>query len=52
MIKYSIEILYHFNCTLCKKWWSIGDFNLKKNEHLTCPYCGCNQELMKSKKND
>lgn len=34
----SIEILYHFNCVSCKKWWSIGDW--KRSEFLSCPNCG------------
>lgn len=36
--KYSIETLYHFRCTDCDKWWSIGDF--KPCKHLICPHCG------------
>ena len=38
MITYSIEILYHFNCSECKKWWSIGDFDIRSA--IACPFCG------------
>ena len=24
-MKYSIETLYHFNCTECKNWWSYAN---------------------------
>jgi len=37
LITYSIEKLYHFKCSLCHKWWSIGDYD---NRLLTCPFCG------------
>ena len=26
--KFSKEILYHFNCGICNKWWSIADYHL------------------------
>jgi len=38
MITYSVEKLYHFRCSECNKWWSIGDFS--SNGLLMCPYCG------------
>lgn len=38
MIKLSIEKLYHFNCEKFKKWWTIGDWEIK--EKLICPHCG------------
>mgnify|MGYP003151288992 FL=1 len=48
--KFSKEILYHFNCGECNKWWSIADYHLfskdvpKNNEvvpnNIICPYCG------------
>jgi transcription elongation factor Elf1 len=53
--KYSKEILYHFNCGKCNKWWSIADYHLlskdvpKNNKKvpnlLTCPYCGHKEEV-------
>ena len=36
--KVSIEILYHFNCRQCNKWWSIGDFDAAIDS-ISCPYC-------------
>ena len=54
--KFSKEILYHFNCGKCKKWWSIADYHLvsnnapKKEETepnpITCPFCVHTEELM------
>lgn len=35
--KYSIEILYHFQCPN-KHWFSIGDAIL--DEYMFCPKCG------------
>lgn len=43
MIRYSREILYHFNCDECGRWWSIGDYHVIQAETLTCPHCGCEQ---------
>lgn len=37
MIYYSLEKLYHFLCSKCNKWWSIGDW---LGNPLTCPHCG------------
>jgi DNA-directed RNA polymerase subunit RPC12/RpoP len=38
--KFSVEQLFHFNCGECKKWWSIGDFHLLKQDEISCPHCG------------
>lgn len=38
---YTIELLYHFLCCNCNKWWSIGDFNKVKQDRAYCPHCGC-----------
>lgn len=38
-----IEILAHFKCNECRKYWSVGDY-----EHyriITCPHCQANYEL-------
>jgi len=43
MITYSIERLYHFSCTLCFSWWSVGDWEIK--EEMTCPHCGALQSI-------
>lgn len=37
--KRSVEMLTHFNCVYCKKWWSIGDAAQDKHEWF-CPWCG------------
>lgn len=37
--KKSVEILHHFSCGKCKKWWSIGDATKDKKEWF-CPWCG------------
>ena len=41
--KFSIEKLYHFNCGKCKRWWSIGDFDIN-TKTLICPYVDCKHE--------
>lgn len=35
----SVEILHHFSCGACKKWWSIGDA-VKEKKDWFCPWCG------------
>jgi hypothetical protein len=42
--KYSIETLWHFNCSCCGKWWSIGDYQLCEKSKITCPHCGTEAE--------
>jgi rRNA maturation endonuclease Nob1 len=39
MGKISREILYHFRCEACQKWWSIGDAPAGKKSWY-CPWCG------------
>lgn len=39
MIQYSIEELYHFQCSVCKKWWTIGDFEIIGATVISCPFC-------------
>jgi len=53
--KVSKEVLYHFNCGACEKWWSIADHhlisnNVPENEKkvpilIICPHCGHNEEI-------
>jgi hypothetical protein len=38
-LTWSLEKLYHFQCEKCSKWFSIGDFDIKKYKKLTCPLC-------------
>ena len=40
----STEILAHFSCISCDKWWSIGDAPEDKKEWF-CPWCGEKQEF-------
>jgi len=42
---YSIETLYHFNCGVCSKWWSIGDFKMPEDKIIICPHCGDKNKL-------
>ncbi len=37
-MSYSIEKLFHFQCPVCEKWWTIGDAEPGRN--YTCPWCG------------
>jgi DNA-directed RNA polymerase subunit RPC12/RpoP len=53
--RFSKEILYHFNCGKCNKWWSIADYHLFSNNvpedkemvHIliTCPHCGHKEKI-------
>lgn len=43
--KVAIESLYHFNCGICKKWWTIGDAHLNTSNLWYCPWCGTKQLL-------
>jgi hypothetical protein len=43
MITYSKEILYHFHCDECCRWFSIADW--KPDLFLTCPFCDLRQEV-------
>ncbi len=36
----SIEVLSHFACGKCSKWWSIGDAVLEDRTDWFCPWCG------------
>lgn len=38
----SKEMLYHFQCDDCKKWWTIGDAPEDKCDWF-CPWCGHEQ---------
>ena len=43
MINYTVENLYHFQCSLCSHWFSIGDWREKEN--LSCPNCNVSQSV-------
>ena len=40
-MKYSKEIIYHFTCESCQRWWSIALENELTNKEVswTCPWC-------------
>lgn len=42
--KSSTELLVHFNCGACQKWWSVGDAPPDK-ENWFCPWCGTEQKI-------
>lgn len=42
--KVSTEILYHFLCRFCDRWWSIADPPEEPKE-LYCPWCGEKQSF-------
>jgi hypothetical protein len=57
--EYSVEVLYHFNCGVCKNWWSyattpditfmgvlndlLKDLELPKGIDYFCPHCGADE---------
>ena len=49
--EYTVEILYHFNCGVCKNWWSYAttpvylkmELGLPKNIEYYCPHCGADE---------
>ena len=51
--EYTVEVLYHFNCGVCKNWWSYAitpaylitsDLGLPKSMEYYCPNCGADEE--------
>lgn len=40
----SVELLTHYNCGRCDKWFSIGDAPSDRTR-WTCPWCGLEQEF-------
>jgi len=56
--KVSKEILYHFNCGKCSKWWSISDYHLLSlnntedldyNKKIVCPHCEYKEKIIENK---
>ncbi len=45
----SKEILYHFNCGDCDKWWTISDHHLLSKNTITCPHCRAEKEFKEIK---
>ena len=42
-MKVSLELIYHFSCDYCSKWWSVADYSWPKlsegRRYITCPHC-------------
>jgi predicted RNA-binding Zn-ribbon protein involved in translation (DUF1610 family) len=47
--KRSVELLHHFRCYACGKWWSVGDAPLRKTLWF-CPWCGMKEIYAAQKK--
>lgn len=47
MIEYSVEKLYHFSCSNCSQWWTIGDYT--RSRDMTCPHCGTYHNVIRPK---
>ena len=54
MHEYTVEILYHFNCGICKSWWSYATTPSVINEAMIglptkvefyCPHCGADEKV-------
>ena len=54
--RFSKEILYHFNCGKCNRWWSISDYHLLSLNNTTdldydkpivCPHCEHKEKIIK-----
>ena len=52
--EYTVETLYHFNCGVCKNWWSYAtiptvicgtDMHLPSDIDYYCPHCGADEKL-------
>ena len=52
--EYTVETLYHFNCGVCKNWWSYvtiptvvygADMHLPSDIDYFCPHCGADEKL-------
>ena len=44
--KLSRDVLHHFQCGNCKRWWSIGDahkVDIVDHRQWYCPWCGYQQ---------
>ena len=40
----SLEIIFHFTCEVCRKWWSVAQESIDwKPEEMYCPHCGYKQ---------
>lgn len=39
-MKVNIELLCHYNCDLCQKWWSVANIIPANGAEVFCPHCG------------
>ena len=51
MITYYVEQAHHFRCGRCAKLWCIASLKVKENTVLTCPHCGCVDEVTEDRRN-
>ncbi len=42
---FSLEILTHFHCQKCHRWWTVGDAPAEKQVWF-CPWCGYKQNFV------
>lgn len=40
MLTVSVELLYHFSCGLCQRWWTVADYQWVDRAQVICPHCG------------
>jgi len=55
MHRYTVELLYHFECELCHNWWSyattphdldkVTSLKLTNDKPVHCMHCGHTKEL-------
>ncbi len=39
-MRVSVELLYHYCCDRCRRWWSCGDIQPYEGKLIYCPHCG------------
>lgn len=44
-----LELLYHYSCDFCKRWWTIADVSPIINMSMHCLHCG-KQSIVESVK--
>lgn len=49
---YNKEVLYHFWCPECNKWFTVGDHQGELPEQMTCPFCGVETEVNEDRKGE
>lgn len=41
----SLELLFHYKCDRCQKWWSVADIHPVIDASVSCPHCGERSEV-------